>query len=171
MYESVKNLANPKKDAKDLSIAIRRATVFRRHHAAPRRKNCWCSPRKADTMDSAKSVDDPTLKMDSKRQKKDRRRKAHRVSKKLRRIDVLAQPKSQNRSDPRKHSPSVSHTTKKVRYSELSTINEKQSRKSLKGDKKSKKLSKIMLSKKLQRRLISIVAKKIKELTNSGKIQ
>ncbi|XP_078039454.1 uncharacterized protein LOC144471366, partial [Augochlora pura] len=88
-----------------------------------------------------------------------------RVSKKLRRIDVLAQPKLQSQQ---KHSPSVPRATQNERNRQLSTTNRKKSLKTLKTG--GKKPTTITLSKKLQRRLFSLVYKRIKELTSSGKI-
>nr|XP_033329228.1 uncharacterized protein LOC117221955 isoform X1 [Megalopta genalis] len=131
-------------------------------------RHYWCAPRKASDTNPVKIMNGPTVERTVREKpRKERRKKPRRASKKLRRIDVLAQPKSQSQ---RKRSPSAPRAAQNVRKPRLSTTKGGKSVKTLKTGEKTKKPATITLSKKLQRRLFSLVYKRIKELAKSGKI-
>ncbi|XP_017883172.1 uncharacterized protein LOC108626803 [Ceratina calcarata] len=152
-----------------------------------KRKTYWCAPRKVKSISIIENVDkDPPV--ENKKSKKKRCKKKQRNIKKLRRIDILALPKTiktklENKSrflsvndSARKVSrppvienqKSYIYSRKRARMKKVKTnMNVPKNCKMNLGPRK--RHSQIVLPKKMGIRLFSLVKKRLKEITNDFK--
>ncbi|XP_017752242.1 PREDICTED: uncharacterized protein LOC108545235 [Eufriesea mexicana] len=158
-------------------------SVVKKH--GNKRKPYWCAPRRVKSTTIVANADDSLVQ--NKKSKKSHRKKKRKNIKSLRRIDILAQPKSvKYKLEHNTHSSNVNESTKKYSTAKRSiSTNQKPTicpRKSLQIKKFNKAhelpknfrmsstlkdYSPIVLPKKIGVRLFSLVKKKLKELTNS----
>ncbi|XP_076231276.1 uncharacterized protein LOC143177294 [Calliopsis andreniformis] len=151
-----------------------------------KRKTYWCAPRKVKGIESVENIED-TVKTE--KSKKKRQKKGRKVGKRLRRIDILAQPKSVKLQSNQKYcsikKTEPSRPPKIVNASYGKRRNTTYPHKSLKTNKtktgnnllnsftaksKLQGSSAIVLPRKVGLRLFSLVTKKLKELTNTKNV-
>ncbi|KAF3421992.1 hypothetical protein E2986_07848, partial [Frieseomelitta varia] len=137
-----------------------------------KRNTYWCAPRRVKSTVVAGNIDSSLIQ--NKKLKKEHRKKKRKSVKKLRRIDILAQPKSvKHKSAYKNHFSNVSKPTRKIPKTSISSSQRNTFK--IKRLKEARELSMntlkdwapIMLPKKLGVRLSALVRKKLKELTNA----
>ncbi|KAK9296259.1 hypothetical protein QLX08_009682 [Tetragonisca angustula] len=143
-----------------------------------KRNTYWCAPRRVKSTVVAGNIDSSLIQ--NKKLKKEHHKKKRKGVKKLRRIDILAQPKSvKHKSTYKNHFSNVSKSTRKYKIPKTSISSSQKKTFKIKRLKEARELSMntlmdcapIILPKKLGVRLSALVRKKLKELPNAKGVQ